>query len=148
MLLSRVLPGGFYISYLCWLGLGIYSLAWHEMSKRLSSRKCVITCSVLLQVLENEVAFIGNDMLSYPDPEGSPADIVYRVTEPLGLDEGAIEHVDSPFVMLYRFTQEDIDKENIIYRPPITELGSDSREVQFKFVGKFHYPFSITTCPW
>ncbi|XP_064605999.1 extracellular matrix organizing protein FRAS1-like [Liolophura sinensis] len=87
-----------------------------------------------MTVLENEVAFIGNDVLSYPSPEGSPADIMYRVTEPLGLDEGAIEHVDSPFIMLYRFTQEDIDKENIIYRPPITELGSGSREVQFKFV--------------
>jgi hypothetical protein len=71
------------------------------------------------------------------DHDTTNEELRYNIVEPLGHDEGTIEHIDTPFAAVYRFSQDDINKNQIIYRPPRAEIGPVEKNVQFKFIGEF-----------
>ncbi|XP_055954387.1 extracellular matrix organizing protein FRAS1-like [Patella vulgata] len=48
-----------------------------------------------------------------------PTEIIYSITTLLGDDEGTVEHIEVPFKPVLRFTQDDVDNNRIIYRPPL-----------------------------
>ncbi|KAK3090989.1 hypothetical protein FSP39_016284, partial [Pinctada imbricata] len=86
-----------------------------------------------MTVLENQVVPISKTNLVVLDLDTEDSDIRYSVIRPLGQGEGTLEHVQNPFVSISRFTQEDINNNRVIYRPPLQEIGTDEREFYFTF---------------
>ena len=74
--------------------------------------------------------------MSFQDEDSLPQNLVYRITTLLRKDGGSVEHIDFPFIPVLQFTQEDVNRNRIIYRPPNKEIGSKAIEVYFKFIGK------------
>jgi len=87
------------------------------------------------QVPENELVPLTPASLSFLDQDTGPAGIHYEVTQPLGLRDGSLEHVERPSRNVRRFTQEDVNNNRIIYRPPTSELGFREKDVFFFFTG-------------
>ncbi|ESO99609.1 hypothetical protein LOTGIDRAFT_173674 [Lottia gigantea] len=87
-----------------------------------------------MTVLENQLVPITSAHLTYEDSGTIAKDIVYSITTLLGDDEGAVEHIEVPFKPVLRFTQDDINNNRIVYRPPVTEIGTEEREVMFNFI--------------
>ncbi|WAQ95604.1 FRAS1-like protein [Mya arenaria] len=108
-----------------------------------------------IKVLENELVPITPASLSFMDHDTSPAGIYYEVTRPLGLRDGSLEHVERPSRNVHIFTQEDVNNNRIIYRPPAAELGYKEKEVFFFFTvsdgnegeALIEHKFSITLVP-
>lgn len=75
--------------------------------------------------------------------------IIYTVTRPLREGEGSLEHIDAPFRSTAHFTQADINNNRIVYRPPLSDVGTDEKEFSFFFTGNLSNPTSCrsnTTC--
>ena len=87
-------------------------------------------------MLENQVVPITSSHLAYRDLDTLDRDLVYRLTSLLGEDEGTVEHIDFPFKPVLQFTQQDINNNRILYRPPDQEIGLAEKEVSFSFVCK------------
>ena len=79
---------------------------------------------------------ITSQNLAYVDIDTDDHDIVYTITRPLAQEEGTIENVEQAFRPVRRFTQDDINKNKIIYRPPVTEIGANEKEFSFQFRSK------------
>ncbi|XP_035826399.1 extracellular matrix protein FRAS1 [Aplysia californica] len=87
-----------------------------------------------MTVLENQIVPVTTKYLSFNDVDTPPEDLVYRITTLLHEEEGTIEHIDFPFSPVLQFTQDDVNNNRIIYRPPDEEIGMDEMEVNFLFV--------------
>jgi hypothetical protein len=92
---------------------------------------------------------ISSTNLAFQDRDTEDADIVYNIVRPLGQGEGTVEYVSHPFTPITRFSQEDINNNRVVYRPPAKELGAQEREFYFTFTGKeenqfFHYTKACT----
>jgi len=105
----------------------------NSFASSLGVRKTVLSFP---QVLENQVVPITSSHLAYRDLDTRDRDLVYRLTSLLGADEGTIEHIDFPFKPVLQFTQQDINNNRILYRPPDHEIGLAEKEVSFNFVCK------------
>ena len=88
-----------------------------------------------MQVLENQLVPITSSNLAYEDRDTVPDEIYYTVTKPLGEGHGMLEHVERPFKPVRSFTQEDINNNRIIFRPPEKEIGNRETEFTFYFTG-------------
>ena len=49
-----------------------------------------------------------------------------------------MEHVERPFKSVQQFTQEDVNNNRIIYRPPEKEIGNREKEFIFYFTGQLN----------
>lgn len=87
------------------------------------------------QVLENHVTPISSTNLAYQDSDTEDKDIIFSIIKPLAPGEGTLESVSHPFTPIARFSQEDINNNRILYRPPAKELGAQEREFFFTFTG-------------
>ena len=87
------------------------------------------------QVLENHVTPISSTNLAYQDSDTEDKDIIFSIIKPLAPGEGTLESVSHPFTPIARFSQEDINNNRILYRPPAKELGAKEREFFFTFTG-------------
>lgn len=79
---------------------------------------------------------ISSTNLAFQDRDTEDKDIVYSIVKPLAPGEGTIEYVSHPFTPITSFSQEDINNNRIMYRPPPKELGAQEREFFFTFTGK------------
>lgn len=79
---------------------------------------------------------ISSTNLAFQDRDTADKDIVYSIVKPLAPGEGTIEYVSHPFTPISSFSQEDINNNRIMYRPPPKELGAQEREFFFTFTGK------------
>lgn len=79
---------------------------------------------------------ISSTNLAFQDRDTEDKDIVYSIVKPLDPGEGTIEYVSHPFTPITSFSQEDINNNRIMYRPPPKELGAQEREFFFTFTGK------------
>lgn len=79
---------------------------------------------------------ISSTNLAFQDRDTEDKDIVYSIVKPLAPGEGTIEYVSHPFTPISSFSQEDINNNRIMYRPPPKELGAQEREFFFTFTGK------------
>ena len=70
-----------------------------------------------------------------PTEDDAPG-IQYNITRPLGSNDGSLEHVDRQANQVFNFTQEDIDSNRIIFRPPDRELGGIEKDVFLYFTGR------------
>ncbi|XP_069123568.1 extracellular matrix organizing protein FRAS1-like [Argopecten irradians] len=86
-----------------------------------------------MTVLENQVVPISSSNLAFEDMDTPDTAIVYTVTRPLRDGEGTLEHIDTPFRPTSRFTQADINNNRIVYRPPLSDVGTKEREFSFYF---------------
>lgn len=86
--------------------------------------------------MENHVTPISSTNLAFQDRDTEDKDIVYSIVKPLAPGEGTIEYVSHPFTPITSFSQEDINNNRIMYRPPPKELGAQEREFFFTFTGK------------
>uniref|UniRef100_A0AAV2MQE8 Uncharacterized protein n=1 Tax=Knipowitschia caucasica TaxID=637954 RepID=A0AAV2MQE8_KNICA len=75
-------------------------------------------CELQITALEDRVTEITAAALSFVDSETPSDKLIYNITKPLPLGHGVLEHRDSPYSAVSRFTQSDVDKGKIIYRPP------------------------------
>ena len=75
--------------------------------------------------------------LAFTDTDSSDEDLVYHITRPLASADGTVEHIERPFVMVLQFSQEDINENRILYRPPKEEVGIAEKTVSFEFARKF-----------
>ncbi|XP_076458587.1 LOW QUALITY PROTEIN: extracellular matrix organizing protein FRAS1-like [Babylonia areolata] len=87
-----------------------------------------------MTVLENQVVPITSSYLAFHDVDTGDRDLVYRLTSVLEEEEGSIEHIDFPFRPVLQFTQQDINNNYIVYRPPPTDIGTREKEVSIGFV--------------
>ncbi|XP_048248290.1 extracellular matrix organizing protein FRAS1-like isoform X2 [Haliotis rufescens] len=87
-----------------------------------------------MTVLENQIVPVRSDSLLYEDADTSPTDVIYAITTLLGEGEGMLEHIDTPFKPVLRFSQDDVNNNRIIYRPPDTDVGLTVKKVTFSFV--------------
>ncbi|KAL3876627.1 hypothetical protein ACJMK2_034445 [Sinanodonta woodiana] len=87
-----------------------------------------------MTVLENQVAPITSLNLAFRDQDTPDDSIVYTIVKPLGENEGLLENIESPFRRIAKFTQDDINNNRIIYRPPDFDIGYKEREVSFTFI--------------
>lgn len=92
-------------------------------------------------MLENQLVPITRSNLAFQNTEISgETGIHYNVTHPLKSKDGSLEHIERPSEHIEYFTQEDVDNNRIVYRPPNDELGDKEKEVFFYFTGRFiHY---------
>ena len=90
---------------------------------------------IFFQVLENHVTPISSTNLAYQDSDTEDKDIIFSIIKPLAPGEGTLESVSHPFTPIARFSQEDINNNRILYRPPVKELGAQEREFFFTFTG-------------
>lgn len=97
-------------------------------------------------MLENQVVPITRANLPPNNKAISDHDLVYRLTSLLGDEEGAVEHIDYPYVPVLRFTQADINNNRIIYRPPDEEMGLQAKDVSFTFVRKTTFTLLKYSC--
>ena len=74
--------------------------------------------------------------MAYEDRDSAAEQIYYTVTKPLGENQGSLEHVERPFKPVRSFTQDDVNNNRIIYRPPEREIGDREMEFTFYFTGK------------
>ena len=81
---------------------------------------------------------ITSSNLAYEDRDSSADTIYYTITEPLGKGQGTVEHVERPFKSVQQFTQEDVNNNRIIYRPPEKEIGNREKEFIFYFTGQLN----------
>ena len=91
----------------------------------------------MLQVLENQVIAITRFDLAFTDTDSNDEDLMYHITRPLASVDGTVEHIERPFVMVLQFSQEDINENKILYRPPKEEVGIAEKTVSFEFACKF-----------
>ena len=89
-----------------------------------------------VQVLENQLVPLTSSNLAYEDRDTAADHIYYTITKPLGEDQGRLEHVERPFKSVRSFTQDDVNNNRIIYRPPEGRVGSREMEFIFYFTGK------------
>ena len=78
---------------------------------------------------------IQTSSLEFSDIDTPTRDLRYHITQPLTLDDGRIEHMDRPFLPVTDFTQQDINENKIIYRPPTQDMGTEKKTVKFMFTG-------------
>ncbi|KAM8864960.1 extracellular matrix organizing protein FRAS1 isoform 2-T3 [Synchiropus picturatus] len=91
-------------------------------------------CDLQVTALEDRVTEITPSALSFIDSETPSQKLVYNITKPLQLGQGAIEHRDRPHVAATVFTQDDVNRGKIIYRPPAAP--SHLQELyQYSFIG-------------
>ena len=100
----------------------------------------------VFQVLENKVIAITRFDLAFTDLDTADRDLVYHITRPLSSADGIVEHIERPFVMVLEFTQEDINENRILYRPPKKDIGISQKTVTFMFTCKFPRIFVGTLC--
>ncbi|KAH3869870.1 hypothetical protein DPMN_033043, partial [Dreissena polymorpha] len=86
-----------------------------------------------IRVLEGQLAAITPGSLHFVDDVTEPSGVKFTLTHPLGPRDGSLEHVERPSKNLKTFTQEDVNNNRIIYRPPFAELGFKQRDVFFYF---------------
>ena len=86
-------------------------------------------------MLENQLVPITSGNLAYEDQDSAADMIYYIITKPLGEGQGTLEHVERPFKRVRQFTQEDVNNNRIIYRPPEKEIGNREMEFTFYFTG-------------
>ena len=86
-------------------------------------------------MLENQLVPITSGNLAYEDQDSAADMIYYIITKPLGEGQGTLEHVERPFKRVRQFTQEDVNNNRIIYRPPEREIGNREMEFTFYFTG-------------
>ena len=91
-----------------------------------------------LQVLENQLVPITSSNLAYEDQDTASDQIYYTISKPLGEDQGRLEHVERPFKPVSSFTQDDVNNNRIIYRPPDGLIVSRETEFTFFFTGKIN----------
>lgn len=85
--------------------------------------------------MENEIIPITSSSLSFTDGVTGPSGIRFSITRPLGPLDGIIENIERPTQGIKSFTQDDVNNNRIIYRPPEAEFGFKEREVFFYFTG-------------
>lgn len=86
-------------------------------------------------MFENQIVPITSTQVAFEDRDTTPENIRYKITSLLGENEGTIEHIDSPYINVVHFTQDDINNNKIIFRPPDKEIGLDEVQVSFSFIG-------------
>ncbi|KAG8187463.1 hypothetical protein JTE90_009532 [Oedothorax gibbosus] len=86
-----------------------------------------------IMVLQNHPASITNDHLLVQINDVSSNDIVYMIAKKLLKEEGILENLDQPGLMLQSFTQSDINNLKIVYHPP-PYAGSSEKQFLFQFV--------------
>ncbi|XP_053388167.1 extracellular matrix organizing protein FRAS1-like isoform X2 [Mercenaria mercenaria] len=86
-----------------------------------------------IRVMEKQLVPITSASLNFVDRDTGPAGILFTITRPLRPQDGMVEHMERPTQALKSFTQDDVNNNRIIYRPPQTELGYREREVFFYF---------------
>ncbi|XP_013419183.1 extracellular matrix protein FRAS1-like, partial [Lingula anatina] len=87
-----------------------------------------------MKVFENQLVPIMSAHLAFENIDSDDRDIVYTITRPLQSTQGSVEHIREPFQPVFRFTQEDINMNKIIYRPPMTEIGPEEKKFTFDFI--------------
>lgn len=87
--------------------------------------------------MENQLVPITTASLSFTDRNTGPANIRFTITRALGHHDGFVEHMERPTQAVNSFTQDDVNNNRIIYRPPELEFGYKEREVFFYFTGTF-----------
>ena len=92
-------------------------------------------CLYYLQVLENQVVPITNNQLSFNDVDTTTEELVYRITSPLHPQDGTLQLLDQPGQVTH-FTQEDVNQNKLLYKPPDDDIGLYEREVSFYFIRK------------
>lgn len=86
-------------------------------------------------MLENQVVPITRSNLAFEATENEATGIYYNITRSLGRNDGRLENVERPGQPVLYFTQEDVDSNRIVYRPPGRELGGGEKDVFFYFTG-------------
>ncbi|XP_061672611.1 extracellular matrix protein FRAS1 isoform X3 [Syngnathoides biaculeatus] len=90
-------------------------------------------CDLQVTALEDRVTQITRSALSFMDSETPSDRLVYNITKPLPAEQGTIEHRDRPYMAVKHFTQADVDKGKIVYRPP--QAPSHLQELyQYSFI--------------
>ncbi|KAJ0067384.1 hypothetical protein NL108_003229, partial [Boleophthalmus pectinirostris] len=74
-------------------------------------------CELQITALEDRVTEITPAALSFVDSETPSDKLIYNITKPLPA-EHVLEHRDRPSSHVSQFSQADVDKGLIIYRPP------------------------------
>lgn len=87
--------------------------------------------------MEKHLVPITSTSLSFTDRDTGPDGILFTISRPLRLQDGFVEHFERPTQALRSFTQDDVNNNRIIYRPPEAEFGYREREVFFYFTGKY-----------
>ncbi|KAM9392081.1 extracellular matrix organizing protein FRAS1 [Pholidichthys leucotaenia] len=91
-------------------------------------------CDLQITALEDRVTEITPSALSFTDSETPNEKLIYNITKPLPPGQGAVEHRDGPYAPVKHFTQADVNKGKIIYRPP--PAPSHLQELyQYSFTG-------------
>ncbi|KAM9823010.1 extracellular matrix organizing protein FRAS1 [Syngnathus typhle] len=91
-------------------------------------------CQLQVTALEDRTTAITPTALSFVDSETPSDGLIYNITKPLPAGQGAIEHGDRPYAAVSHFTQADVDKGKIVYRPP--RAPSHLQELyQYSFTG-------------
>uniref|UniRef100_A0A8C3WYZ9 Fraser extracellular matrix complex subunit 1 n=1 Tax=Catagonus wagneri TaxID=51154 RepID=A0A8C3WYZ9_9CETA len=102
--------------------------------------------SLHLTAREDGLTVIQPHSLSFINSERPSGKIIYNITLPLHPDQGVIERRDQPHAPVRYFTQEDINRGRILYRPPAA--APHLQEIRaFSFDGlpesvKFHFTVS------
>ena len=86
--------------------------------------------------MEKQLVPITSTSLSFIDRDTGPTGILFTITRPLRPYDGIVEHIERPTQALKSFTQDDVNNNRIIYRPPEAELGYKEKEVFFYFTGE------------
>lgn len=91
---------------------------------------------MFFQVFENQLVPLTRDYLAFEDADTPDKKLVYTVTTSLAPSEGSLEHVNHPYTSLLTFTQDDINNNRIVYRPPDSGIDTEEMVVSFSFVGE------------
>ncbi|KAK7933746.1 hypothetical protein WMY93_004642 [Mugilogobius chulae] len=75
-------------------------------------------CQLQITALEDRVTEITPAALSFVDSETPSDKLIYNITKALPAGHGVLEHRDRPYSSVTQFTQADVNKGKIIYRPP------------------------------
>ena len=97
-----------------------------------------------MQVFENQVVPVTSLNLAFEDRDTSDDHILFTVTHPLREGEGLLEHIDTPFQPVMTFTQDDINHNRVVYRPPSADIGTQEREFVFYFTGQENFNYVLT----
>ncbi|KAL5018410.1 hypothetical protein ScPMuIL_004132 [Solemya velum] len=87
-----------------------------------------------MTVFENQLVPLTRAYLAFEDADTSDQNLIYTITTSLAPSEGTLERVDHPFTSLFTFTQDDINNNRIVYRPPDSEIGTEEMVVSFTFI--------------